>query len=190
MDNEGNSLPDNKIGGEMKNALKLLLLVAFIAGCSSTGTIKKTEMPDWVMNTKKWTETQKTKAFYGVGRGSADIKDKSLRMEAAENMARTEIMKSLRQFSGYAAENYTGDKGVFMERTNRVFAEGYVSGTQIAERWYEKDGTAYALAEFDLEKAKSLIEMSKELDDASKDFLKKNAEDLYQRVKKSALEAK
>ena len=192
MDDAGNSLPNTKVkkGAKlMKNALIMGCLFVFVAGCASTGAIPKSDMPGWVMHTGASMKTQQTKAFYGRGSGSSEIKDKSLRMEAAENMARTEISKSLKLFTGYASENYSGDKGTFMERTNRTFLENYVTGTQIADRWYENDGTAYALAEFDLEKAKSLIDMSKELDDASKDFLKKSAEDLYQRVKKSAVEA-
>lgn len=192
MDHAGNSLPNTKVkkgAKQMKNAL-ILGCLYFVAGCASTGGIPKSDMPGWVMHTGEWMKTQQTKAFYGVGSGSSEIKDKSLRMEAAENMARTEISKSLKLFAGYASESYSGAKGTFMERTNRAFSENYVTGTQIADRWYENDGTAHALAEFDLEKAKSLIDMSKELDDASKDFLKKNAEDLYQRVKKSAGEAK
>ena len=189
MDDDSFAVSNQQIDkeGEMESKSKWMMfaVTALLAACASTGGT-----PKWAMNTGEWMKGQKDKAFYGVGRASSGVKDKVLRMEAAENMARTELSKQLRTWVGYAAEEYKGADGQFMERTNRVFSSNFVSGVEIVDRGYDGDGTAYALAQFDLARAKQMIETSNELSKENKEYLQKSADNLFEKLRKSAEQSK
>ena len=161
----------------MKRVLLLLWVAVIGIGCAS--------LPVWVSNLDKW-EEKHPKAFYAVGMSKNE--DVVLRREEAQNAARAEMRLRIEAFVGYAAEAYRGDdRKAFAERTRNTFAEGKIRGVGIAKNYPPKparDGIAYALARFNLEDAKNLIEASNELDRSHKDFLRREAGKLYERVRR------
>ncbi len=156
-----------------------------LAACSST--------PKWVEKGGGYM-MKDGKAFYGVG-GVSGVKNEPLAREAADNRARADLAKYMDTYTAYLMRDYAASTtaGDFtksseeqnIERALKTFVSTNLSGVVVVDRWEkdEKAGkTIYSLAKMDLETFKEQVGQMKELNAQTRDFVRKNAEQAFERL--------
>jgi hypothetical protein len=168
--------------------LKLIGMVTvtlLLAACSST--------PKWVEK-GPGSMMKDGKAFYGVG-GASGIKNEPLARETADNRARADLAKYMDTYTAYLMRDYAASTtaGDFtksseeqnVERAVKTFVSTNLSGVVVVDRW-EKDETngktIYSLVKMDLATFKDQIGQMKELSAQARDFVRKNAEQAFERL--------
>jgi hypothetical protein len=160
--------------------------VLLLAACSGT--------PKWVGKGGGYMSEKDGKAFYGVG-AVAGIRNEPLAKETADNRARADLAKYVDTYTAYLMRDYAAatTAGDFtksseeqnVERAVKTFVATHLSGVQVIDRW-EKDEkgarTIYSLAKLDLATFKENVGQMKELNDAARDFVRKNAERAFERL--------
>jgi hypothetical protein len=168
-----------------QGGLAIALLVA-LAACGGA--------PKWVTQGSGALNSKDDKAFYGVG-SIIGIKNEPLAWDAAENRARAEIAKNFQTYTAYLMKDYaasttandftksTEEQNV--ERAIKTFSAVTLNGVRPVERYKDEDsGTYYVLAKLDLKDVKNKLEESKELNAEVRDFVKKNADRLFDKLEK------
>ncbi|MFH2070205.1 MAG: hypothetical protein ABIJ11_03175 [Elusimicrobiota bacterium] len=156
-----------------------LTLGALLFGCVTTG-----KGPEWTVKGGGAFTKDKGKVFYGVGRASSEIKDKSLRIEAADNRARADLQRVFDTYTAYLMKDYQGQDGQLIERACKTFAAGHLSGVEIVDHYTDKDGMMNALAKLDLETFRKAMELAKELSDVAREHLRKRSDALFEQLEK------
>ena len=134
------------------------------------------------------------KAFYGVG-GASGIKNEPLEKETADNRARADLAKYMDTYTAYLMRDYAASTtaGDFtksseeqnVERALKTFVSTNLSGVVVVDRWEKEDKggkTIYSLVKMDLETFKDQVGRMKELNEAARDFVRKNAEKAFERL--------
>lgn len=155
------------------------VVTLFFVGCA---TVQKA--PEWTIKGGGAFKKDEGKVFYGVGRASAEIKDKSLRIETADNRARADLQRVFDTYTAYLMKDYQGDDGQLIERACKTFSAGHLSGVEIVDHYIDKDGTVYALAKLNLETFKKAMELAKELSDAAREYIRKRADAMFEELEK------
>lgn len=146
--------------------------------------------PKWVKQGSSFSD----KAFYGVGSVNG-IKNEPLAWEAAQNRARAEVARNFETYTGYLMRDYAASTtaGDFtrnveeqnVERAIKTFTAITLSGVQQVDRYKdEKTGTYYVLAKLNLSDMKEQLAQAKELNAQVRDFVRKNADRLFERLEK------
>lgn len=161
--------------------------VMVLAACSGT--------PKWVGKGGGYMSEKDGKAFYGVG-AVAGIRNEPLAKETADNRARADLAKYVDTYTAYLMRDYAASTTVGdftksseeqnVERAVKTFVATHLSGVQVIDRWEkeEKSGrTIYSLAKLDLATFKDNVGQMKDLNDAARDFVRKNAERAFERLK-------
>jgi hypothetical protein len=176
-----------------QGSIKLTWMVVMTAGaalllaaCSST--------PKWVEKGGGYMNEKNSKAFYGVG-GVRGVKNEPLAREAADNRARADLAKYMDTYTAYLMRDYavSTTAGDFtksseeqnIERAVKTFVSANLSGVVVVDRWEkeEKTGkTIYSLAKMDLETFKEQVGQMKELNAQTRDYVRKNAEQAFERL--------
>jgi LPP20 lipoprotein len=169
----------------MHGGLAVVLLISLVA-CGGT--------PKWVSQGSGVMNNKDDKAFYGVG-SIIGIKNEPLAWDAAENRARAEIAKNFQTYTAYLMKDYaasttandftksTEEQNV--ERAIKTFSAVTLNGVRPVERYKDEDsGTYYVLAKLDLKDVKNKLEESKELNAEVRDFVRKNADRLFEKLEK------
>lgn len=162
------------------------VLVLSLAACGGA--------PKWVTQGSGIMNTKDEKAFYGVG-SITGIKNEPLAWDAAENRARAEIAKNFQTYTAYLMKDYaasttandftksTEEQNV--ERAIKTFSAVTLNGVRPVDRYKDEEtGTYYVLAKLDLKDVKNKLEESKELSAEVRDFVRKNAERLFDKLEK------
>ncbi|MCP9446433.1 MAG: LPP20 family lipoprotein [Nitrospira sp.] len=166
-------------------ALVALLLVGLTA-CGGP--------PKWVERGSGAFNEKDRKAFYGVG-SVVGVKNEPLAWDTAENRARAEIAKTVQTYTAYLMRDYAASTtaGDFtrnteeqnVERAVKTVATVTLSGVRPVDRYKdEKTNTYYVLAKLSLEDMKNNLERAKELNAEVRDFVRKNADRLFDRLEK------
>ncbi len=132
------------------------------------------------------------KAFYGVG-SVIGVHNEPLAWDTAENRARAELAKNFQTYTAYLMRDYAASTTAAqftksteeqnVERAIKTFSAVTLNGVKPVERYKdEKTGTYYVLAKLDLKDMQEALEQSKELNSAVRDFVRKNAERLFDRL--------
>lgn len=150
--------------------------------------------PKWVAQGSGAMNAKDEKAFYGVG-SIIGIKNEPLAWDAAENRARAEIAKNFQTYTAYLMKDYaasttandftksTEEQNV--ERAIKTFSAVTLNGVRPVERYKDEDsGTYYVLAKLDMKDVKNKLEESKELNAEVRDFVRKNADRLFEKLEK------
>ena len=161
-------------------------LALILAACSGT--------PKWVSKGGGYMSEKDSKAFYGVG-AVTGIRNEPLAKETADNRARADLAKYVDTYTAYLMRDYAASTtaGDFtksseeqnVERAVKTFVSAHLSGVQVVDRWEkdEKSGkVTYALAKMDLASFKESVSHMKELNEAARDFVRKNAERAFDRL--------
>lgn len=157
-----------------------------LASCSGT--------PKWVSKGGGYMSEKDRKAFYGVG-AVTGIPNEPLARETADNRARADLAKYVDTYTSYLMRDYAASTtaGDFkksteeqnVERALKTFVAVHLSGVQVVDRWEkdEKNGkVTYSLAKMDLASFKDNVGQMRELNDAARDFVRKNAERAFDRL--------
>ena len=165
------------IGGGM-----LAVMILTLTECSGA--------PKWVKQGSNFND----KAFYGVGAVNG-VKNEPLAWEAAQNRARAEVARNFETYTAYLMRDYAASTtaGDFtrnteeqnIERAIKTFSAVTLSGVRQEERYKdEKTGTYYVLAKLNLADVKEQLAQAKELNGQVRDFVRRNADRLFERLEK------
>ena len=146
--------------------------------------------PKWVKQGSNFND----KAFYGVGAVNG-VKNEPLAWEAAQNRARAEVARNFETYTAYLMRDYAASTtaGDFtrnteeqnIERAIKTFSAVTLSGVRQEERYKdEKTGTYYVLAKLNLADVKEQLAQAKELNGQVRDFVRRNADRLFERLEK------
>ncbi|TLY22096.1 MAG: hypothetical protein E6K68_04030 [Nitrospirae bacterium] len=172
---------------------KTLILTVVVA----TGALLLTacsSVPKWVDKGGGYMTEKDGKAFYGVG-AVMGIRNEPLAKETADNRARADLAKYVDTYTSYLMRDYAASTtaGDFtktseeqnVERALKTFVSTHLSGVVVMDRWEKEDKsgkTIYSLAKLDLDKFKEQIGQMRELNEAARDFVRKNAEKAFERL--------
>lgn len=150
--------------------------------------------PKWVKQGSTAMSTKDEKSFYGVG-SVIGIKNEPLAWDAAENRARAEIAKNFQTYTAYLMRDYAASTNANdftksaeeqnVERAIKTFSAVTLNGVRPIDRYKDEEtGTYYVLAKLDLKDMKNRLEESKELNAEVRDFVRKNADRLFDKLEK------
>lgn len=174
----------------------VFVVTGLLAACSTTQTGGPGSLapngPAWVNKGNGAFTNIKDKAFYGVGSVSG-VQNKSLSIQAADNRARAEIAKIFQTYSAslmrdYARSTTAGDMKKSSEEQDisnavKTFSAATLSGVVIVDHWQDsQDGTLYSLVKLDIEKFKESIDKAKELNAATRDYVRANADRAFEQL--------
>jgi hypothetical protein len=141
--------------------------------------------PSWIYKGSGAYNVGKRRVFYGVGKAKG-IKNEALLRATADNRARAEIFKIIDTYVSIFAKDY------IVSTTNRkrpasfkatTFRSTLLLRAKIVDRWRDqKDGTQFSLCEFDLLAFENALDEYDDLDEEVKDYFRKNAERLHDRL--------
>ena len=165
--------------------IALLLLIGLVA-CGGP--------PKWVKQGSGVYNEKDSKAFYGVGSVSG-VRNEPLAWDTAENRGRAEIAKSFETYTGYLMRDYaasttTGDftrntEEQNVERAIKTITTTTLSGVRPIDRYKdEKTNTYYVLTKLSIDDMKNNLDQMKELNKDVRDFVRKNADKLFERLEK------
>ena len=150
--------------------------------------------PKWVKQGSGAFNEKESKAFYGVGSVSG-VRNEPLAWVSAENRGRAEIARTFETYTGYLMRDYAASTtaGDFtknteeqnVERAIKTVTTTTLSGVRPIERYKdEKTGTYYVLVKLNLEEMKDNLDKAKELNAQVRDYVRKNADKLFERLEK------
>lgn len=154
----------------------VVLCGLFFAGCAS--------IPKWTTKGAGAFGNTEGKVFYGIGRAGADITDKALRIETADNRARADLQRVFDTYSASLMKDYSGTDGELVERAVKTFSAGHISGAQIVDHYTDADGMEYALLKLDLESFKKAMELAKDLNAQAKEYIRQKSDALFEQLGK------
>jgi hypothetical protein len=189
--------PDHHQGGMHMNGIlgfKSRLVGGGVAIALMIGLAACGGPPKWVKQGSGAFNEKDSKGFYGVG-AVAGVRNEPLAWDTAENRARAEIAKTFETYTGYLMRDYAASTtaGDFtknteeqnVERAIKTVATTTLSGVRPIERYKdEKTNTYYVLAKLNLEEMKNNLEQAKELNAQVRDYVRKNADKLFDRLEK------
>jgi hypothetical protein len=177
-----------------RTAVPTRLMGASLTALMVLGLVACGGPPTWVKKGSAVMNKKDDKAFYGVG-SVVGVKNEPLAWDTAENRARAEIAKSFSTYTAYLMRDYAASTtaGDFtrnteeqnIERAIKTFSAVTLSGVRPVDRYKDKDSsTYYVLAKLDLKDMKDSLLQAKELNAEVRDFVRKNAERLFDKLEK------
>jgi hypothetical protein len=189
--------PDHHQGGMRMNRVlgfKSRLVGGGVAIALMIGLVACGGPPKWVKQGSGAFNEKDSKGFYGVG-SVVGVRNEPLAWDTAENRARAEIAKTFETYTGYLMRDYAASTtaGDFtknteeqnVERAIKTVAITTLSGVRPIERYKdEKTNTYYVLAKLNFDEMKNNLEQAKELNAEVRDFVRKNADKIFERLEK------
>lgn len=165
------------------------LAVLFMIGLAACGG-----PPKWVQKGSGAFNEKDSKAFYGVGAVSG-VRNAPLAWETAENRGRAEIARTFETYTGYLMRDYAASTtaGDFtrnteeqnVERAAKTITTATLSGVRKIDQYVDpKTNTYYVLTKLSLEDMKNNLEQAKELNAQVRDFVRRNADKMFERLEK------
>jgi hypothetical protein len=150
--------------------------------------------PSWV---KEGSGSYKEgKAIYGVGAIQMN-RNEPMAWDAAENLARADITKRFQTYTAYLMRNYAASTtaGDFtksaeeqnVERAVKTFSSGTLTGVRRMDKYKDEDTsppTYYVLVKMDFKDMQEALAQNQELNGQVREFVRKNAEALFQKLEK------
>ena len=164
----------------------VLVLIIGLAACGGP--------PTWVKKGSGAYNDKSDKSFYGVG-SVVGVRNEPLAWDTAENRARAEIAKTFETYTAYLMRDYAASTtaGDFsrnseeqnVERAIKTFSAVTLNGVKPIDRYKDdKTGTYYVLTKLSLEDMKNNLDQAKELNSQVRDYVRKNADRLFERLEK------
>ena len=179
------------LGGNFSNVTRggmALILLLALAACGGP--------PKWVKQGSGAYNDKDTKAFYGVG-SVTGVRNEPLAWDTAENRARAEIAKTFETYTGYLMRDYAASTtaGDFtrnteeqnVERAIKTITTTTLSGVRPIDRYKDdktNPPTYYVLTKLSLDDMKENMMRAKELNAEVRDYVRKNADRLFERLEK------
>lgn len=183
---EGRMKRSYATGARLAGTSFAVLLLMGLAACGGP--------PKWVEKGSGAFNEKDSKAFYGVG-SVVGVRNEPLAWDTAENRARAEIAKTFETYTGYLMRDYAASTtaGDFaknteeqnVERAIKTVTTATLSGVRPIDRYKDpKTNTFYVLTKLNLEEMKNNLEQAKELNAQVRDFVRKNADKMFDRLEK------
>ena len=148
--------------------------------------------PNWVKEGSGALNKDDAKSIYGVG-AIVGVKNEPLAWEAAENRSRAELAKTFRVYTAYLMQDYAASTtaGNFtksteeqnVERAVKTFTAVTLNGVRPVDRYKDEDTTTYyVLTKLSFKEMKEVLQQAQELDAEVREFVKKNAERVFQKL--------
>lgn len=149
--------------------------------------------PAWVKEGSGAMHKQDDKAFYGVGAVVGIQHNEPLAWDTAENRARAELAKNFETYTAYLMRDYAGatTAGDFtatgeeqnVERAIKTFSSVTLRGARPVDRYKDEEShTYYVLTKLSLADVKDALAQAEELDSRMRDYVRDNAERLFDRL--------
>lgn len=179
----------SRVEGAFSKYIGRLLMFALLIGLTACGG-----PPNWVKKGSGAFNDKSDKSFYGVG-SVVGVRNEPLAWDTAENRSRAEIAKTFETYTAYLMRDYAASTtaGDFsrnseeqnVERAVKTFSAVTLNGVKPMDRYKdEKSGTYYVLTKLSLEDMKNNLDQAKELNSQVRDFVRKNADRLFERLEK------
>lgn len=150
--------------------------------------------PTWVEEGSGAFNNDGAKELYGVG-SVVGVRNEPLAWETAENRARAELAKNFRTYTAYLMRDYSASTNAAdfaksteeqnVERAVKTFASVTLSGVRPIERYKDEEKTTYyVLTKLSFTDMQEALAQAQELDTEVRDFVRKNAERLFDRLEK------
>jgi len=164
----------------------MLLLGGLLASCGGP--------PTWVKKGSGSLNKEGGEAIYGVG-SIVGVHNEPLAWEAAENRARAELAKSFQTYTAYLMRDYAAstNAGDFtktteeqnVERGIKTFTAVTLNGIRPIDRYKDEDtGSYYVLTKLSFKEMQAALQQAQELNVEVRDFVRKNAQRLFERLGK------
>lgn len=164
--------------------MALVLLGMILVACGGP--------PNWVEEGSGALNKDADKSIYGVG-AIVGVKNEPLAWEAAENRSRAELAKTFRTYTAYLMQDYAASTtaGNFtksteeqnVERAVKTFTAVTLNGVRPVDRYKDEDTTTYyVLTKLSFKEMKEVLQQAQELDEEVREFVKKNAERVFQKL--------
>lgn len=156
--------------------------------------------PAWVTKGSGAFGADKGKVFYGVGSASG-IRNLSLLRSTADNRARNELAKVFEVYTAslmkdYMASTSAGDPKAsseeqHIEQAIKTVTSATLNGVEMVDHWQDPNTQEFfSLAKLDMAAFKDMLDKSKELNDKTKEYVRKNADRLHDQLEKEEEKAK
>lgn len=134
------------------------------------------------------------KGFYGVG-SVIGVRNEPLAWDAAENRSRAELARQFQTYTAYLMRDYAASTSAadftatteeqHVERAVKTFVAVTLNGVHPVDRYKDEDDHSYyVLTKLSLDDMQSTLEKAAELDSEVRDFVRKNAERLFDELEK------
>ena len=165
------------------------LVVALAMGITACGG-----PPTWVKEGSGAYNKDGAKGLYGVG-SVVGVKNEPLAWDAAENRARAEIAKNFETYTAYLMRDYAASTNAAdfsrsaeeqnVERAIKTFTATTLNGVRPIDRYKDEETYSYyVLAQLSLDDMQEMLSQAKELDGEVRDYVRKNAERLFDELEK------
>ncbi|MCS6317522.1 MAG: hypothetical protein H8K05_07065 [Nitrospira sp.] len=179
----------SRVEGALSKFTGSVLALVLLIGLTACGG-----PPNWVKKGSGAFNENSDKSFYGVG-SVVGVRNEPLAWDTAENRSRAEIAKTFETYTAYLMRDYAASTtaGDFsrnseeqnIERAVKTFSAVTLNGVKPMDRYKdEKSGIYYVLTKLSLEDMKNNLEQAKELNSQVRDFVRKNADRLFDRLEK------
>lgn len=149
--------------------------------------------PNWVEEGSGALHQEDDQAFYGVGAVTGIQHNEPLAWDTAENRARAELAKSFETYTAYmmrdyaaatTAEDFTATaEEQNVERAIKTVSSVTLRGVRPVDRYKDDEShTYYVLTKLSLADAKEALTQAEELDSRMRDYVRDNAERLFDRL--------
>lgn len=149
--------------------------------------------PTWVQEGSGALHKKDDQAFYGVGAVAGIKQNEPLAWDTAENRARAELAKNFETYTAYLMRDYAAatTAGDFtatseeqnVERAIKTFSAVTIRGARPIARYKDEEShTYYVLTKLSLADVKEALAQAEELDSRMRDYVRDNAERLFDRL--------
>lgn len=176
------------------NYLIIIALAISLGACASKTKVESdldiAGAPDWVNKGTQFLNDRGGRLFHGVGE-APKVGNRSLQKSTADNRARTEVARIFSSFmdavsSDYTAASSSGGTGVSEQSLSQQIksvTKVNLSGVKIIARWKDKKTKIiYSLAELDLEKVKSTVNTTKNMNSDLKRYISSNSANIFDKM--------
>ena len=173
----------------------LLISLAILASACAGKTMVESDLdiagaPDWVNKGTQFLNDKDGRLFHGVGE-APPIASRSLQKSTADNRARTEVARIFSTFMDAVSNDYTaasssGGSGMSEQALSQQIksvTKVNLSGARIIARWKDKKTKIiYSLAELDLNKVKSTVSTTKNMNSDLKRYISANGANIFDKM--------
>lgn len=168
------------------SAILGFLIIATLTACGGP--------PTWVTKGSAAFDGEDDKGFYGVG-SVIGVRNEPLAWDAAENRSRAELARQFQTYTAYLMRDYAASTSAadftatteeqHVERAVKTFVAVTLNGVHPVDRYKDEDAKSYyVLTKLSLEDMQATLEKAAELDSQVRDFVRKNAERLFDELEK------
>ena len=151
--------------------------------------------PDWVNKGTQFLNDRDGRLFHGVGE-APEVGSRSLQKSTADNRARTEVARIFSSFMDAVSNDYTaaaksGGSGMSetaLSQQIKSVTKVNLAGVKIIARWKDKKTKIiYSLAELDLEKVKSTVNTTANMNSDLRRYISSNGTNIFDKMSSGEL---